>query len=740
MIPDDYLDSGVLLDALQGGEEGILGPSKDFLSALVEEDDEAKIIPLGRDCRVVAVDLSDDALLGMVEYDPVTHDFFACASFDTQRPAAIPAVTDVLPAVKTWIEGVSEPRTNFYSAREEPEVPPKTPAKKGPATKKITNYAIMEHLTAVQTQLQALQAQHDALKKSQATSSATPVAAASGLMTTTSKLPGVSAGLLAPTGTVSAVAKLMGPPPKSKPPVVLDVAEGGETGGDGGGADPSEITSDPMVKALTQQSQALTALVAHLAGGDPLTELQAIGSGSGGSLSSKGVARRERMQQDLANRQSSYFLQVQQQLFRRMHPSLPVPRTEAELIGYGATMTSYMEKQGGYQNNKDHALCLWIAAHAMDSAMVGDDYGCKEFLALLIACLEQASYDGNWNVAYLLSLLEMPPATVFTARVHNMPGLERPFSPLVPQQWAALHERSRCPHHQEDRTQSPEVRCTEEPDTKADRRRCSRDAKSKTKTKVPKEAERVTRPKSFLAASGRIVSQGGPSMTSPLVHDDAVGGGFCEGRDAVLLAASTLRPVELDSKPPKVEGPGNNPRDHKHEPVSHKMHSLSYARWCSTLVPEVLRTRTPFGAFLARTIQLSRCLSSDTAPTFFPLPIPPGYWHEMPAGLSADRRRSIHRSRALHVITMGPNFWHSGGTFPDDHLLQRAPNRLHLTLYKRVRALLRSDGPASAFEITKAGRRFPELVSRLGELSEVLTKNGCTASPYEKSFSGASIS
>ena len=31
----------------------------------------------------------------------------------------------------------------------------------------------------------------------------------------------------------------------------------------------------------------------------------------------------------------------------------------------------------------------------------------------------------------------MPPATVFTERVANMPGLERPFSPLVPQQWAA---------------------------------------------------------------------------------------------------------------------------------------------------------------------------------------------------------------------------------------------------------------------------------------------------------------
>lgn len=435
MIPDDFLDADVLLDAMTADEGGLLGPSKTFSSGLCEEDDDLRIIPLGRTCEVLVVDVSDEVSLLLSEYDPVTHEFDSCACFDTQRPAAIPIGTDILDNIKIWIEGVSEARMNFYSAREEPDPVPKANTKKGPP-KTITNQAIMEQLLAVQAQMKVIQSDQERLRRDQA-SPATPAAAPFTPMPATSKMPGLSAGLQGLQASLGNLTRLVGPPPKSKPPVVPDALEAQETGGDGGGADQPETSADPMLKALSQQSLALTALVSHLAGGDPLTELQSGASSSGGSLSSRGVARRERMQQDLASRQSSYFLQVQQQLFRRLYPSLPVPKSETELIGYGATMTSYMEKQGGYRHSKDTALCLWIAAHAMDSAMAGDERGTKEFLALLVTCLDQASYDGNWNVAYLLSLLEVPPASVFSDRVQNVPGLERPFSPLVPQPWAA---------------------------------------------------------------------------------------------------------------------------------------------------------------------------------------------------------------------------------------------------------------------------------------------------------------
>jgi len=66
-----------------------------------------------------------------------------------------------------------------------------------------------------------------------------------------------------------------------------------------------------MFSALSQQSAALTQLVAHLAGGDPMSDLAGHSGTTGLGLNTKGVARRERMQSDLAQRSSNYFLQVQ---------------------------------------------------------------------------------------------------------------------------------------------------------------------------------------------------------------------------------------------------------------------------------------------------------------------------------------------------------------------------------------------------------------------------------------------
>ena len=55
-VPELYL---ALLDAAMESHEGVLGPSQEFISDFCEEDDELNVVPLGRACSVMVVDVSD---------------------------------------------------------------------------------------------------------------------------------------------------------------------------------------------------------------------------------------------------------------------------------------------------------------------------------------------------------------------------------------------------------------------------------------------------------------------------------------------------------------------------------------------------------------------------------------------------------------------------------------------------------------------------------------------------------
>ncbi len=175
--------------------------------------------------------------------------------------------------------------------------------------------------------------------------------------------------------------------------------------------------------------------------------------------------------------------------------------------------------------------------------------------------------------------------------------------------------------------------------------------------------------------------------------------------------------------------------------VSPARHQLSYPRWYGCLVSEVLRSRTPFAAFLNSTIIASKKgFLGPLAPTFFPIPMPrEGAFDRMPAHPSSSKRRRVNLSRAVHVVVMALNFWYHGGRHVGMDLLQREPNRQHKCLYSRLKALVRSDGPALSLSVEKAGRRFPELTARLAELSNLLTVQGCTSNPYDKSFAGVEL-
>ena len=443
-LPLGVLSDETILDANLLEGDGIVGPNKEFEAELMEESEEGTSSRTGSRCSFLVLDVSAEALPLLREYDPVTDMHENIRLFSEERPQDLPEVRDVLEEVTSWIASVSEGRLNFYSAREEPVPAPST---KKPQPKRITNNQIASQLAALASQVQLLASQQEVLKKNQAAQSSGLPAPSAGPVQDrglgiypTSKIPALSASLgVVPQTTAKQLSGLIGPPPKTKQIVEVPVVAGVDPQAELGTIPtqaPEGSDMQNIVSAISQQSLAITHLVSHLTSGDAMTDLQAGGS-TGVSMSTKGVARRERMQADLASRSSSYFLQVQQQMFKRMFPARVVPSSIEEIETAGTSMTAYLEPYGGYRGQRDQGLTAWIVGHAMDAAASGDFDLTKEYLGILAACLEQSTMDGNWHVAYVLSMLEEPPIQVFSERMQTTSGITRPFAPLVPPSWAA---------------------------------------------------------------------------------------------------------------------------------------------------------------------------------------------------------------------------------------------------------------------------------------------------------------
>ena len=56
----------------------------------------------------------------------------------------------------------------------------------------------------------------------------------------------------------------------------------------------------------------------------------------------------------------------------------------------------------------------------------------------MAASLDQAALDGNWSIAYLISLLEEPPSQMMSEKQNPLSSLGRPFAGMVPAQWSAV--------------------------------------------------------------------------------------------------------------------------------------------------------------------------------------------------------------------------------------------------------------------------------------------------------------
>ena len=438
-IPRGVVSEDVLIDCLSG-EDGshTIGPSKGIPVQLQEETEEQVIVPVPGTVSVLLVDFSDDALGWLREYDPNSDVADSIMSYSTQHPFAVPVVSQIIPIAQEWVAAQGSDRVNFYSALEELDPSPLTKAsakgvakQKANQPKRVTNAQMMEQMEVMLAQMKALSVRTEMLEQAKDGGAKAAEGLGGGAV---SGVPAVSAGLSTPAQPpLNAFAKyttLVGPPPKVKQNAAVAPKLGPQL--------PVEVPSaeDPagLAHALTQQSSAVLALVSHLANSsDPLADIPGVGAHS---TSIKGVQRREKMQQDLALGSSSYYLQVMQQLHKKLYPSLPLPKTVDEL--QHLSVLTYLERSGGFKSNRDAGLLMWLLGYAVDAAAQGDLHGVRERLALMMVALEQSVIDGDWTIAFLLSLAEDPPISMFMERTSSLAPFGKPFSNLVPPQWASV--------------------------------------------------------------------------------------------------------------------------------------------------------------------------------------------------------------------------------------------------------------------------------------------------------------
>lgn len=438
-MPVNVFAGPALVAGTRADDEADIGPSFRHSAPLVEELEDGSEGLTGFETEFILLDLSDTALSWFSEYDPVTDSTRDIIVFMQERPEGLPEIQAVLKLATEWADESSLSRANFYSAREEQEqeAAPKVRTRKAPALKRPTVAGLADQVATMAAQMNSMMTLMQEAQTQKVTATLATVPSPTRRELEVPQMPASGRGWNAGStpATPKNLAHLVGPPPKVRHSLVQfqEQEQKDEP------VDPFAPAPDPVVAALSQQSLALTTLVSHLTGqsGDPMIDL-AMGSSSQGTSTTRGVARRERMISSLATGTSNFWIQFQQQMSRRMHPSRAVPKTEEELRDQGLSMYSYLERFGGYKGQRDLGLITWIVAAAVDAAAAQNFSAVKEHLALLVCSLEQAAIDGSWDTAYLISLAPDPPQQLFQERMSSMSGL-RVFAPIMPGEWAAVH-------------------------------------------------------------------------------------------------------------------------------------------------------------------------------------------------------------------------------------------------------------------------------------------------------------
>ena len=428
-LPSGCLSAQALAEGLDADPNTVFGPSTSLTVQAVEEAEDGSEILVAEPLELMIVDLSD-----------VAAPYLAAQLVSLSR---------------AWLRTASEALGGFYSAHEPEE--PATPAKGAGATtpgpapkakpKRVTTALLAEQLQsllqlmpAMSDQMQDLVQRQQQLESRVSEVGTTPPVP---LHRQQFKLPTAKGP---PVPGLSPFATSLGPPPKVRePPRLPAPVEANPVGLPEVPATPLASPSDAppaLMSALQTQGEALTALVNHLISQASEASADFGGApGSSASLSSKGSAKREKLQEELAASAGAFMLAVAQNGFRRMYPSMPVPRDLEALMQEPRAFqfSQYLERYGGYQQQRDLGVMMFMLCQVADLMLAGNYLGAMDRLALVMVAVEQAAQDaGRWEVAYTLSLFPDPPHTVFQSRGTPYNPRVRAWAPLCPTPWATV--------------------------------------------------------------------------------------------------------------------------------------------------------------------------------------------------------------------------------------------------------------------------------------------------------------
>ena len=719
-LPTDVLKKEAVLNAMVSIEEDeFLGPSKIFETDLHGEEEDGSAFEPGSPCKFLVIDALDAVLPQLREYDPVTDILESILPFSEEHPNCVPKVAGLGDELSAWVEEVAFERLNFYSAREEQEeVVPKALTAGKKAAPKRAAVQPESPMLLWRIRLRPWPLRWSYWRRS----------------TTRSLLPN-----LVDLQPMLALPKL---DPWSQR--FLDSPQGcklvwfGSCKSDAIGG-PSASNQGTRSRSCWRCGTAARGgyFIAHPgqrsydgSAEHPVSSLGSIGVPSCWRRSDFGAG--------------GLFFRPFNEYKRCCSSRKDADRTCIKIFDLLlADPTAALQKdesnQGlpkdfggadqtwGYNDGLLGALwripsCKGDRSGALDPSalhgLCGDGRlrGHQRVPGTL--CGSSGTERLGWELEPGLNhqLDGRPTSTAFCREDDSNHGDGKAFlSPHTPK--LGCHKSSICqgargPQQQEDRTEESRNSCSSE-------ERRPKPSEPEEETQVPEASPGRRR-----SPSGQVTSEG------------------CMG----LEFKSSDSPGNTQHYDPGNELGNSQPRGAedvrhglKHRPSFLEM---SYPRWCAMLTANVLKTRTPFAKFLSFTFALHRRFGDrqPSTPTYFPVPVVDGcHLHRMPKGCSAQMRRHIHLQRTVHCVCMALNFWHFGSRWPDERQLWREPNAEHRALFSRIRALIRSDGQAESFLMAKSGRKAPELIARLSELSTLLTSGGIGNNSYEKTFSGIEV-